>query len=365
MTRVLVIDDEPAIREVIAITLKKFGYQVSGAVNGAEGLELARKLLPDLILCDVRMEVVDGYEVLSAIRNNPSTASIPFILVTAQAGATGMRQGMDLGADDYLLKPFSQNELISAVQTRLQKHQTMLQHAESKLELLRQHLSTALPHELRTPLNGILGYADILRKQSVDLDPGEVSQMAERIYRNGKRLDRLIENFLIYAQIEIVKMDYQKIEQLRKSSTMGVDKIIDIMARHRAYEAERTTDLSLNLTPGNVAISADYFSKVFEELFDNAIRYSKKGSSVQVLTELDNDEFVLKITDQGRGLSSEQLLSIGAYMQFERKVYEQQGSGLGLTVARRLVEIHGGAFSLESEYGKGTTVTVTLPSVPD
>jgi two-component system sensor histidine kinase/response regulator len=100
-------------------------------------------------------------------------------------------------------------------------------------------------------------------------------------------------------------------------------------------------------------------------LFDNAIRYSKKGSSVQVLTELDNDEFVLKITDQGRGLSSEQLLSIGAYMQFERKVYEQQGSGLGLTVARRLVEIHGGAFSLESEYGKGTTVTVSLPSVPD
>jgi two-component system, sensor histidine kinase and response regulator len=365
MTRVLVIDDEPAIREVIAITLRKFGYQVSGASNGAEGLELARKLLPDLILCDVRMEVVDGYEVLAAVRNNPSTASIPFILVTAQAGATGMRQGMDLGADDYLLKPFSQNELISAVQTRLQKHQTMLQHAESKLELLRQHLSTALPHELRTPLNGILGYADILRKQSVDLEHTEVAQMAERIYRNGKRLDRLIENFLIYAQIEIVKMDYQKIEQLRKNKTVGADKIIDLMARHRAYEAERTTDLSLNLQPANVAISPDYFSKVFEELFDNAIRYSKKGSMVEVHASTSDDEFELKIIDQGRGLTSEQLVSIGAYMQFERKVYEQQGSGLGLTVARRLVEIHGGHVSLESEYGKGTTITVMLPVMPE
>jgi two-component system, sensor histidine kinase and response regulator len=365
MTRVLVIEDDPAIREVITITLRKFGYQVSGAANGAEGLELARKLLPDLILCDVRMEVVDGYEVLAAVRNNPSTASIPFILVTAQAGATAMRQGMDLGADDYLLKPFSQNGLISAVQTRLQKHQTMLRQAESKLEMLRQHLSTALPHELRTPLNGILGYADILRKQSVDLEPNEVAQMAERIYRNGKRLDRLVENFLIYAQIEIVKMDYQKIEQLRKSKTMGVDKMIEIMARHRAYEAERTTDLSLALTPGNVAISSDYFSKVFEELFDNAIRYSRKGSSVKVLTESADEDFVLKIIDQGRGLSSEQLVNIGAYMQFERKVYEQQGSGLGLTVARRLVEIHGGQVSLDSEYGQGTTVTVTLPSVRD
>jgi two-component system, sensor histidine kinase and response regulator len=365
MTRVLVIDDEPAIRDVIAVTLRKFGYQVSDASNGADGLELARRLLPDLILCDVRMEVVDGYEVLAAVRNNASTASIPFILVTAQAGATGMRQGMDLGADDYLLKPFSQNELISAVQARLQKHQRMLEHAESKLELLRQHLSTALPHELRTPLNGILGYADILRKQSVDLEHTEVAQMAERIYRNGKRLDRLIENFLIYAQIEIVKMDYQKIEQLRRNKTAGADKIIDLMARHRAYEAERTTDLCLNLQPANVAISPDYFSKVFEELFDNAIRYSKKGSMVEVNVSASDDEFELKIIDQGRGLTSEQLVNIGAYMQFERKVYEQQGSGLGLTVAKRLVEIHGGHVSLESEYGKGTTVTVMLPAMPD
>ncbi len=104
---------------------------------------------------------------------------------------------------------------------------------------------------------------------------------------------------------------------------------------------------------------------MFEELFDNAIRYSKRGSAVEVQTESADDEFILRIIDQGRGLTSEQLVNIGAYMQFERKVYEQQGSGLGLTVARRLVEIHGGHISLESEYGKGTSVTVTLPSVPD
>ncbi len=237
MTKVLVIDDEPAIREVISITLKKYGYEVSAASNGVEGLELARKQLPNLILCDVRMELVDGYEVLAAIRNNPSTASIPFILITAQSGATGMRQGMELGADDYLLKPFSQNDLLAAVRTRLRKHNTMLQQAESKLELLRQHLSTALPHELRTPLNGILGYADILRKQSVDLEPHEVAQMAERIYRNGRRLDRLIENFLIYAQIEILKMDYSRIEQLRKNKSGEVEKIIDTTARQRGIRS--------------------------------------------------------------------------------------------------------------------------------
>ena len=207
MTKVLVIDDENSIREVIAVTLRRAGYEVFTASNGAEGLELARKQLPGLIICDVRMVLVDGYEVLAAIRNNPSTASIPFIMVTSLASIERMRQGMEMGADDFLPKPFLPNQLLAAVKARLEKHQMLVQQAESKLELLRQHLSTALPHELRTPLNGILGYADILRKQFADLEPREVSQMAERIYKNGKRLNRLVENFLLYAQIEIIKMD--------------------------------------------------------------------------------------------------------------------------------------------------------------
>ncbi len=359
-TKVLVIDDERSLREVIAFTLRKNGYQVFTATNGAEGLELARKQLPNLIICDVRMVLVDGYEVLSAIRNNPSTASIPFILVTSLASPERMRQGMELGADDFLPKPFTPKQLLSAVDARLQKHRVLVRQAESKLELLREHLSTALPHELRTPLNGILGYADILRKQSVDLEPREVAQMAERIYKNGKRLNRLIENFLIYAQIEILKMDYQKIQQLRKNVTVSADKQIDTAARQRAYESERTGDLSLDLAPGSVLMSPEYFSKLFEELLDNALRYSKKGSVINVETQVSGPEYVLRIRDRGRGLTEEQIHSIGAYMQFERKVYEQQGSGLGLTVARRLAEIHGGFLKLESVYGHGTTVTVTL-----
>lgn len=365
MTKVLVIDDELAIREIIAHTLQKSGYDVHKATNGAEGLELARKQLPNLIVCDVRMVLVDGYEVLAAIRNNPSTASIPFILVTSMASPEHMRQGMELGADDFLPKPFTPSQLLGAVKARLEKHQRLIQEAETKLELLRQHLSTALPHELRTPLNGILGYADILRKQFADLEPHEVSQMAERIYKNGKRLNRLVENFLIYAQIEIVKMDYQKIEQIRQNMTPDSQKMIDAAACQRAYESDRAGDLVLRLATTSVAMSADYFAKTFEEIFDNAIRYSKKGTPLIVESEVTGDGFVMRVRDHGRGMSPEQIHNIGAYMQFERKVYEQQGSGLGLTVAKRLIEIHGGTLGLESEYGKGTTVIITLPPARD
>ncbi|MEX1276354.1 MAG: hybrid sensor histidine kinase/response regulator [Bacteroidota bacterium] len=360
-TKVLVIDDEVSIRETIVIILKQHSYATFGASNGVEGLELARKQLPDLIVCDVRMELVDGYQVLAAIRNDPTTASIPFILITAEQSKTGMRQGMDLGADDFLLKPFSSSELLSAVKARLQKHEALVQQAETKLEHLREQLSTALPHELRTPLNGILGYSDILRKQFSELEPIEVSQMAERIYKNGKRLNRLVENFLIYAQIEILKMDYLKIESLRKSSTTDVGRMIDILARQRAYESNRSTDLTLGLHTADVAISADYFSKIFEELFDNALRYSRKGTAVEIHTEVDRQAFHMKIRDAGRGMTAEQLHGLGAYMQFDRKMYEQQGSGLGLTVAKRLAEIHGGSLTVQSEYGTGTTTIVALP----
>ncbi|MEX2089536.1 MAG: HAMP domain-containing sensor histidine kinase, partial [Bacteroidota bacterium] len=211
------------------------------------------------------------------------------------------------------------------------------------------------------PLNGILGYSDILRKQFSELEPIEVSQMAERIYKNGKRLNRLVENFLIYAQIEILKMDYLKIESLRKSSTTDVGRMIDILARQRAYESNRSTDLTLGLHTADVAISADYFSKIFEELFDNALRYSRKGTAVEIHTEVDRQAFHMKIRDAGRGMTAEQLHGLGAYMQFDRKMYEQQGSGLGLTVAKRLAEIHGGSLTVQSEYGTGTTTIVALP----
>jgi len=310
------------------------------------------------------MELVDGYQVLTAIRNDPTTASIPFILITAEQARADIRHGMDLGADDFLTKPFTSSEILSAVNARLQKHKMLIQQAENKLEQLRYQLSTSLPHELRTPLNGVLGYADILRKQFAELEPMEVSQMAERIYKNGKRLHRLVENFLIYAQIEILKMDYQKIESLRKTRTPDIGKIIDVLARQRAYESDRSMDLDLQLESADVAISSDYFSKIFEELFDNAIRYSRKGSPLHIHSSCAGREFVLQVQDNGRGMTPEQLHSIGAYMQFERKIYEQQGSGLGLTVAKRLAELHGGTLRMKSEYGKGTTSTVILPLAP-
>src|SRR2546426_8754495 len=187
MKKILVIDDEVWLREMVLTALRQRGYDVVEAENGATGIEVARKELPDLILCDVNMDKMNGYLTLSSLRNQPATASIPFILMTGLADNAGMRHGMELGADDYLPKPFAIDALYAAVEARLKKVQTVRQEAEKKLADLRDNISLMLPHELRTPLNGILAYGEILTTDAATLQPGEIAEMGQVIYHSGKR----------------------------------------------------------------------------------------------------------------------------------------------------------------------------------
>src|SRR5215470_10514037 len=247
MKRILVIDDEEWLREMVQMALNQKGFDVIEAENGAAGIEKARRELPDLILCDVNMDRVDGYKTLSSLRGEPATAAIPFILMTGLADNAGMRHGMELGADDYLPKPFTIDALYAAVEARLKKAQALRQEAERKLADLRDNISMMLPHELRTPLNGILAYGEILTADAGTLPAQEVAEMGKVIHDSGKRLERLIENFLIYAQLELLGTDPQKLMALRKKQTLASAKLIEKQARAQAQAAHRPEDLALEL----------------------------------------------------------------------------------------------------------------------
>ena len=361
MPKILVVEDEKVQRLMVMTALKAEGFETVGAESGAEGIELARTLLPDLILSDIHMEMGDGYSMLTAVRNDQATATIPLIFITGMADLDVMRHSMELGADDFLPKPFSQDALINAVKVRLAKHQKVVKQASRQLEDLRASMSLTVPHEMRTPLNGILGYSDLMRKQFDDLEPLEVGRMAERIYKNAKRLERLVENYLLYAQTEYQQTDLHKKPGLLDAEILHADKTVEQIGSEKAHDFGRSADLELSLNPGRVSIYPKYFAKIIEELVDNAFKFSKAGGHVKVSTSNENNQFALTVTDSGRGMTPEQISQIGAFVQFERKYYEQQGQGLGLTVARRLVELNGGTFRIASEYGKSTTVTVTIP----
>lgn len=360
MKRILVIDDEESLREMVRMALGQKGFEVIEAENGLVGVEKARKELPDLILCDVNMEKMDGYLTLSVLRTEPPTTGIPFILMTGLADNAGMRHGMELGADDYLPKPFTIEALYAAVEARLKKARALREEAEKKLTDLRDNISLMLPHELRTPLNGILAYGEMLAAEAATLPAQEVAEMGQVIHDSGKRLERLIENFLIYAQIELLGADAQKLGALRQKQTLWPVKLIEEHALAQARAADRVGDLALDLAEVPVPMSEDYLAKIVDELVQNAFKFSEAGKPVSVALSGGPNGVVLSVVDQGRGFSTEHITKIGAYMQFDRKIQEQQGLGLGLVIAKRLTEVHGGTLSIQRG-DASTTVAVRLP----
>ncbi|MCT7949571.1 response regulator [Ancylothrix sp. C2] len=361
MAKILVIEDERIIRENILELLETEDFEVFGAENGKVGIALAIENKPDLIVCDVMMPEIDGYGVLKALREQPSTATIPFIFLTALADKSDTRRGMELGADDYLTKPCTPNQLLAAISTRLEKQAVFQRQQAQKLNDLRSNIIQALPHELRTPLNGILGFADLLLQEYESLEPSEVREMLVEIRRSGKRLYRLVQNYLLYAELELIASDEKRIQALRNSQPTECQALISDTALKVAKEAERERDLHLDIAEAEVQIPPTRLQKIIEELVDNAFKFSKPSTAVTLTGTLQDNKYILVIADRGRGMNSAQISEIGAYMQFERKLYEQQGSGLGLVISKRLVELHNGELNIESIAGEQTTLSLILP----
>ncbi|MDX1953352.1 MAG: hybrid sensor histidine kinase/response regulator [Verrucomicrobiota bacterium] len=361
MQKILVIEDTPEVRNLITESLQINGFNTVSAEDGEEGVRMALAHLPDLILCDVQMPKRDGYQVLEAVRNDPTSKTIPFIFLTGVADKGHVRQGMNLGADDYLPKPFMIGELLAAVNTRLKRAADNNQARDKRMEELRESLSLALPHELMTPLNGILGFASVLMQDAQNLPPQEVLEFAQHIHTSASRLQRVIENFLLYSQIELVFTDPAKVEAYRNADPSAVKSVLTDLARKKADQAGRSNDLLLQLQEGEIRIAHPKLEKIFSEILDNAFKFSPQGSSVIVTSGGDEKWFRIQITDHGRGLTPDQITKMGAHMQFGRKTHEQQGSGLGFAIAKRLAELHGGTIIMQSVAGQRTTAEILFP----
>lgn len=372
MKTILVIEDELFIRESICDVLELEGYQTLAAANGKLGVEMAQDYLPDLILCDVSMPEMNGYEVLESLQKMQKTSLIPFIFLTARTTQADQRHGMNLGADDYLVKPCTANELLKAIATRFEKQLLVQTQTETKLNRLRDSITQSLPHELYTPLNGILGFAELLFRESETLDQSEVQEIGEVIYTSGLRLHHLMQNFLLYTKLELTAQHSEQRQLLQTHVTQEPSCVIQSTVQQVAEQANRTNDLQLQLAAFNpllenssvaaVNIAESYLRKLVRELVDNACKFSEPKTPIQVISELQPDGLLLSVANEGRGLTAEQIANLGAYMQFDRKYYEQQGTGLGLIIVKRIAELYGGSFCIRSVPGALTTVQVSLRS---
>jgi len=214
MKTILVIEDEEIIRETIQDILEEENYKVLTADNGKTGVELAKKEIPDFIICDVMMPELDGYGVINELKSDKSTyelksdkstSLIPFIFLTAKSQKGDLREGMALGADDdYLIKPFTTDELLNVISTRLEKAKTIEEKTETKMDELRTNIIYSLPHELRTSLTGILTSLEILQDMNKTSTPEERNEYYEMIETSAKKLETLIRNQLIYTNLELI-----------------------------------------------------------------------------------------------------------------------------------------------------------------
>jgi signal transduction histidine kinase len=185
--------------------------------------------------------------------------------------------------------------------------------------------------------------------------------MLQHIHDAGLRLRQLIENNILCTQLFLKTADPRRQKALGSKRAENATQFIASTARSFAHARRRTIDFSCESSEGAVAIAPEYLAKIIEELLDNAFKFSAPESVVRVQTDVAGERFVIAITDRGRGMTTEQVAKIGAFVQFDRATYEQQGAGLGLAVVKRLVELHEGSVSISSEVEHGTVVRINLP----
>ncbi|GMV53316.1 MAG: hybrid sensor histidine kinase/response regulator [Chlorobi bacterium] len=221
----------------------------------------------------------------------------------------------------------------------------------------------ALPHEYRTPLTDIIGQSSYLHGHALEVTPAEIREVSGEVLSAARRLLRVTDNFLMYAQIETLAENPLHIERMRQFKTIEPGSIVYDTATYVAELHHRRKDLTISLDVDGVPVSMleRHLNKVTCELLDNALYFSPAGSPVTLTANPQKSKVVFSISDHGIGMKEQELRQIGAYRQFRRQVQEQQGVGLGLVIAKRLVEIHGGTFDIQSTYGVGTNITFTVP----
>ncbi|MFV8359480.1 response regulator [Flavobacterium sp. LS1P3] len=352
-TKILLVDDELNLRETISELLIYQNYNVKSACNGQEALDLLEYWTPDLIICDIMMPVMDGSTLLEIIKDINSLNSIPFIFLTAKKESNLMRKCLLGGADDYIAKPFKIKELISIIESKLERFEK-IKNSNSNLYLGEKQIFL---HEINTPLNGILGPIELLIENQEKLNKKEISAFYESIKLSGERLNRTMQNIILYQNLKnnFVEFNDSFSSEILNSFLKTKEKIFKI---HEDQEKR----ISFEIDKATIKISEEHLQYLFFELIDNALKFSSNNKIIIVSGERFNNKYYeLVIRDFGIGFSEQELNKIGAAQQFNREEREQQGLGLGLFLSKIIIKKSNGVFTIVSKENKGTTIKLFLP----
>ncbi|WP_404790292.1 response regulator transcription factor [Altericista sp. CCNU0014] len=364
VTKILVIEDELNVRENLVELLEAENYEVFSAQDGFEGISFAQEHRPELVLCDVTMPDLDGYDVLSNLRQDPEIALTPFIFLTAKAASEEIRQGMNLGADDYLTKPFSRKELLSTIEARLSKQKIYTQNTDALLSNIGESFSYSISEKIFNPLDEILGASKIFVQDSNFIESDDIKKLGDHIQVNAKFLKRAILNVFMYLNMELLFRNPEALKIIQNIYTMRPGDFVFMIAMQMAKKYECSKTMTVNVNNARLKIATNDWKKIVEESLDFIFSLPQKNSSVNVETNVIKDSFQYSICFKADELPFDLLQKVSLNNPRNQAFYEELDAGLGLLITHFIVKLYGGEFTIKSDknaWGESLTLLISFP----
>jgi len=355
---ILIVDDTPKNLQLLSNILHDKGYNICISTSGSRALETVNTETPDLILLDIQMPVMDGFETFKALKLNPKAKDIPVIFLTAVVEPEKILQGFELGAVDYITKPFSIPELTARVATHIEIKKSREKLIE--LNATKEKLFSIISHDLRSSLGSVLSFSDILLENLEQYPKSKIRQFVNNIYQSSKNTFELLENLLDWSRLQTERLTQRKEKHNLKNNIDNIFQLYSEIAKKKQIALQN------NIRPEVlIYCDIDMTKTVLRNLISNAIKFTNAEGLVAV-NFIENDTNIeIQISDSGVGITAENIPNL---FSIEKNIStlgtnNEKGTGLGLMLCKELIEKQGGEIWVESELGKGSTFKFTLKNI--
>jgi len=356
VARLLIVDDEERNLRLLEAILVPSGYEIELAGNGEAALSKIENRPPDLVLLDIMMPRMDGFQVCERLKSQPQTREIPVVFLTAKTDSESIVRAFEVGAVDYVSKPFKTPELLARVRTHVRLKET--QEALKRANATKGKFFSIITHDLKNPFNALLGYSGVLLKKFADFDDNRRIQMITTIRDASKNAYDLLENLLDWSRKESGQM-------ARKPEKIALRGLVEQNIGLVQAEVERKQIRVLNLVDSEMLGYGDVnmIRLVLRNLISNALKFTPDNGQISIECRSGERELEIAVVDTGVGIAAEtlpRLFRLEEHFSTEG-TRNEKGSGLGLILCKEFVEENGGAIRVESQVGVGSRFVFTLP----
>ena len=355
---ILLVDDTPDNLRVLSAMLTNQGFEVRKALNGERAIASVKAASPDLILLDIKMPEMDGYTVCQRLKTDPETREVPIIFISALDDALDKVKAFSVGGVDYVTKPFQEIEVLARIEHQLRIQKLQRQLVEQNQELVRsnrelERFAHVVSHDLQQPLQSITGFTQLLQIKYQDYPDETILNYLERIYDSGSRMQRLIQDLLIYSKVGGEALEFQEVD---------CNQVLhQVMNDLQAAIAEKQAVLTYEHLPC-VLGNETQLIQLLQNLIANAIKFVAPDTNpqIKIAATKQGEYWLFEVQDNGIGIEAHNLEGIFEIFQRTRAAKNYPGTGVGLATCRKIVENHGGKIWVDSQPGIGTTFYFTI-----